>query len=100
MLFVGAVVQRFAGLRMKFLPCPLSDGTIELDIGSIELGLARLQISIEALDQSGHLVVIKVTVVVIEIIEVWSLLVLGLIVTALHAPNVSPVRRRRMIGAE
>ena len=36
-LFVGAIVQRFARLRMELLSSPFSDRTIELDVRCIEL---------------------------------------------------------------
>src|SRR5579862_4895925 len=100
MLLVGAIIQQLAGLGVKLLSRAFTYGTIEFDIGRIELGLARLQISIKALDQSSHLVAIEVAVVVVQVVEIWSLVVLGFVVPALHAPNVSPVRRRGMIGAE
>ena len=51
-LLVGAVVQRFAGLRMKLLPGPPSDAAVELDVGSVKLWLAlRFSVAVETLDQ-------------------------------------------------
>src|SRR5271166_6685580 len=58
MLFVSTVVELFAGLRVELLPRPLSDGTVELDMRRIELRLARLQRTVEALDQPCNFVAI------------------------------------------
>ena len=58
MLLVGAVVERFAGLCVEFLSRPASDRAIELDMRRIQLGLARLQGIVEALDQARHFVAI------------------------------------------
>src|SRR2546428_606347 len=69
MLFVGFVVQRFAGLRVKFLSCPPAYRAIELDIWRIELWLSRFQHAVEAVNQPGYFVAVKMAVVIIEIIQ-------------------------------
>ena len=72
-LFVGAVVERFAGLGVEFLASPFSDGAIELDVGRVEFRLARLQRAVEAFDQSSHFVAIEIAVVVVQVVEVRQL---------------------------
>ena len=54
----------------------------------------------EALDQRSTLVAIQVAVVVVQVVEVRRLLILRLVVSSLDAPDVRPVRRRRMVRAE
>src|SRR3989442_1804205 len=100
MLFVGFVVQRFAGLRVKFLSCPSAYRAIELDIWRIELWLSRFQHAVEAVNQPRNFVAVKMAVVIVEIIQIRLPIVLGLVVASLNAPHVGPVRRRRMISAE
>ena len=73
MLFVSAIVEQFAGLRVKFLPGPLPNGAIELDVWRVQLRLARLERTVEALDQSSHFVAIKIAVVVVQVIQIRGL---------------------------
>src|SRR5450755_1947193 len=40
-LLVGTVINRFTGLRMKFLSRPAPDVTVKLDVWSVKLWLSR-----------------------------------------------------------
>src|SRR5579859_3520586 len=100
MFFVGAIVERLAGFGMKLLACPFSDGAVELDVRRIQLWFAWFERVVEALNQPGDFIAIKIAVVIVEIVEVGFLFILRLIVAALHPPNISPVGGRRVIGAE
>src|SRR5437762_13728166 len=100
MLFVGLVVQPFAGLRVKFLSCPSAYRAIELETCRIERWLSRFENAVEAVNQPGNFVAVKMAVVIIEIIQVRLPIVLGLVLASLNAPYVGPVSRRRMISAE
>src|SRR5208283_5497619 len=100
MLFIGTIVQRLAGLRMELLSLPTSNLPIELDVRRVKLRLTSLQRSVEALNQSCHFVTIEIPVVIVQIVEVGSMRVLGLVVPPLHTPNVGPMRRGRMIRAK
>src|SRR3984957_15816695 len=98
--FVGAVVDWFSCLRVEFLPSPTPNRAIELDVGCVEFGLARLQRTVETFDQAGHFIAVEIAVVVVKVVKVRSFLVFGFVVAALHAPDIGPVRGRGMIGAE
>src|SRR5436190_15322305 len=97
MLFVGFVVQRFAGLRVKFLSCPPAYRAIELDIWRIELWLSRFQHAVEAVNQPGNFVAVKMAVVIIEIIQIRLPIVLGLVVASLNAPYVGPLGEGKIL---
>ena len=49
-LLVGLIVERLAGLGMELLPGITADCAIELDIGRVELRLARFQRGVETFD--------------------------------------------------
>src|SRR6202040_2469505 len=74
-LFVSAIVERFAGLGVELLSLPAADFAIEFNIGSVQFGLTGLQRAIEPFNQSRDFIAIKIPVVVIEVIEIWSLIV-------------------------
>src|ERR1700687_1021790 len=100
MLLVAAVVQRFAGLAVVLLPCPLYNVAVKADVRRIELLLALLQKSVQALDQPRNFLPIQVAAVIVKVVEVRGLVILQLIVPALDSPDVGPVRRGRMIRTE
>ena len=85
---------------MKLLPGPFSYVAVELNIGRVELGFAGLQISVQALNEAGNFVAIKMAAVIVQVVEIGYLIVLRFVVAALDAPYVGPVRRGRMVGAE
>src|SRR5580658_5634162 len=100
MLLVVLVFYRLAGLCVKLLPRIFSNEAVELDIRRVKLGLSRFERIVKALDQSRDFIAIKISVVIVEIVKVGRLVILGFVITSLHAPYISPVRGRRMIGAE
>ena len=85
---------------MKLLIRPLADHAIELNIRCVKLRLSGFQYSVEAVDQASHLVAIQIAVVVVKIVQIGLLVVLRFVVATLDSPNVSPVRRRGMVGAK
>src|SRR5206468_11525213 len=100
LLIVFFVFEALASLRMIFLIGPTADHTIELDVRSVKLGLTWLQNRIEARNQSGNLIAIEISVVIIQVVEISLLVVLGLVVTAFDSPNVSPMRGRGVVCAK
>src|SRR5437867_2926748 len=100
MLLVGAIIQRLARLGMEFQTRPAANCAVELYVGSVQFGLSRFQNCIETLDQAGYLVAIKMTVVVVQFVELRVLLIFRLVITALDSPHVGPMRRRRVIRAK
>jgi hypothetical protein len=65
MLFVGPVVQRFAGLCVKFLLRPLSNRTIEFDVRGLELRFPGSERTVEPFNQPRDLVSIQIPVVIV-----------------------------------
>src|SRR5208282_468856 len=49
-LLVSAIVQRFTGFAVVFLPCPSSNVAVEVDIWRVELLFARLQERVQLFD--------------------------------------------------
>src|ERR1700731_5429949 len=99
-LFVSAIVERFARLGMERLSLPAANLTIEFNIGRVKFWLTGLQGDVETLDKARDFIAIKIAVVVVQIIEIRGMIVLGLIVASLNAPHIGPMRGGRMIGAE
>src|SRR3954466_7101016 len=97
---VFLVVKWLAGLRVEFLVLPLADVAIELDVRTIKLGVSRLLTVADALHQLRALVAIEIPVVIVQVIEVGRSFVLGLVVAALDAPHICPMRGGGMISAE
>src|SRR5579872_6905309 len=92
LLIVFFVFERRAGFRMIFLIGPAANHAIELDVWSVKFWLTRLQNRVEARNQSGNLVAIKVAVVIVQIVEVGLLVVFRFVIAALDSPNVGPMR--------
>ena len=70
MLVVGAIVQRFAGLRMEFLAGPFADRAIEFDVRRVQLGLAGLSEALKRSISPAHFIAIEIAVVVVQIVEI------------------------------
>src|SRR5271165_4300906 len=100
MLLVAAIVQRLARLAVELLPRPFSNVAVEVDVGRVQLLLARLQKCVQPLHQPGHFLTIKVAAVIIQVVEVSSRVILQFVVPALDSPDVGPMRRRRMVRAK
>src|SRR5208282_673627 len=58
-LGIAAIVQWLASFAVVLLPCPSSDVAVEVDVGRVELLLARLQKRIQLIDQSRNFLPIE-----------------------------------------
>ena len=77
-----------------------ADPAVELRVGHPQPAVAIGDEHVQPLDQLADLLAIQLAAELVELRLLGLGLVLALVVAALQAPHVSPVRRRRIVGPE
>src|SRR5437762_4802846 len=85
---------------MEVLPFPSANHAIELDVRTVEFFATRFLARADSPHQLHAFIAIKVTVVIIQVIEVGIGGVLEFAITSLKTPYISPMGRRRVVGAK
>src|SRR5215471_8711859 len=98
-LLVFALGEQLAGHAIGLVG-KLADVTVELQVWHVEVRLARSDVLVDLPDQLLALLVEERAAVLVHMLEVRFLLGLRLVVAALEAPDIEPVRRARAVHAE